>query len=40
MKRSDLWGWTLGPVEFVFHHRRLVTLAVTFRRHTYRPIDR
>jgi hypothetical protein len=40
MKRADLWGWTFGPVEVVFYRRRLVTLALTIGRHTYRPIDR
>ncbi len=40
MKRADLWGFTIGPLEVVFYRHFLVTIALTIGNRTYRPIDR
>lgn len=40
MKRSDIHGFTIGPIEVVFCGWRLAVIAFTLRGRTYRPLDK
>ena len=40
MKRSDITGFTIGPLEIVFVGGHLAVIALTWHGRTYRPLDR